>query len=356
MQQLLVAAALPLVAGHGMVVDPPTAHALTGNKKLAGTCGYFADTREAGCTHKQAPGEIEYNQGCGCHWYENSTYIPGEPTILDGSPLKTFKNCPIWTNPDNLDKTGSPLGCYGCPGLGPGKGVDVTKYHPWRAPGTAPITSPCGVDGGNPRGCPDGNPGPGGCNNGGYGHGPDGRTSLSNPDVIVTDWESGSIQSIAYGLNANHAGGYAYRLCKWPESGDPMDLTEECFQQGGLNFVGDTHTIEYLDGTADIEIPAMDTTEGTFPAGSMWRRNPIPTCNWLQGGPATKCPLGYQFKPAAKGLGGYGSFNNFQIRDNVQVPNLPAGQYVLSWRWDTEEFAQVWNTCSRIRIVNAAVV
>merc|ERR1712224_181463 len=37
----------------------------------------------------------------------------------------------------------------------------------------------------------------------------------------------------------------------------------------------------------------------------------------------------------------------------VIVPaDLEAGDYILSWRWDTEEFAQVWTSCSQIRITN----
>ena len=31
---------------------------------------------------------------------------------------------------------------------------DFFSQHPWRAPGTAPLHSPCGVAGGNPQGCP----------------------------------------------------------------------------------------------------------------------------------------------------------------------------------------------------------
>ena len=42
------------------------------------------------------------------------------------------------------------------------------------------------------------------------------------------------------------------------------------------------------------------------------------------------------------------------ISDRVLVPkDLPAGDYVLGWRWDAEETAQVWQSCADV-IVTAA--
>jgi hypothetical protein len=73
-----------------------------------------------------------------------------------------------------------------------------------------------------------------------------------------------------------------------PESGDYFELSEQCFQQEVLNFVGDTSFIEYIrnssssshsgDGKLPLrfEIDALRTTEGTTPRGSMWTKNPIP--------------------------------------------------------------------------------
>jgi len=44
------------------------------------------------------------------------------------------------------------------------------------------------------------------------------------------------------------------------------------------------------------------------------------------------------------------------IIDRLQVPKgLPAGDYTLSWRWDCEQGAQVWTTCSNVEIVDEAV-
>lgn len=73
-------------------------------------------------------------------------------------------------------------------------------------------------------------------------------------------------------------GGYVYSLCPANET-----LSEACFRKMTLPFVDDFHTIRRLDNSSLLEpeytIPAMQVNKGTFPAGSMWRRNPIPACN-----------------------------------------------------------------------------
>ena len=42
----------------------------------------------------------------------------------------------------------------------------------------------------------------------------------------------------------------------------------------------------------------------------------------------------------------------FAVEDELRVPReLPAGDYVLGWRWDAEMTSQVWSTCADITIV-----
>eukprot|EP01052_Picozoa_sp_SAG31_P070803 SAG31_NODE_29685_length_391_cov_1.051370_1_plen_70_part_10 len=56
-------------------------------------------------------------------------------------------------------------------------------------------------------------------------------------------------------------------------------MTEACFQAGALEFATKTTTIRYTDGSApEFTIPAVDVTTGVVPAGSTWRRDPIPAC------------------------------------------------------------------------------
>ena len=65
-------------------------------------------------------------------------------------------------------------------------------------------------------------------------------------------------------------------------------VTEACFQSTPLDFASETTQIRYVDGSErNITIPAVTTNVGTFPVGSMWRKNPVPMCN---------CDLGYLCK------------------------------------------------------------
>ena len=57
--------------------------------------------------------------------------------------------------------------------------------------------------------------------------------------------------------------------------GGRMDVTEECFNQRPLRFAGNSQFIEDNLSKKRTEIPAIRTTNGTFPAGSQWTRNPV---------------------------------------------------------------------------------
>ena len=41
------------------------------------------------------------------------------------------------------------------------------------------------------------------------------------------------------------------------------------------------------------------------------------------------------------------------VSDKIVIPKtIKPGRYVLSWRWDAEETAQVWQNCADVNIVN----
>ena len=167
----------------------------------------------------------------------------------------------------------------------------------------------------------------------------------------VTTWTRGQPAEVYWASAARHKGGYAYRLCKVNE-GKFWEVTEECFQQGHLNFHG-TLTLTYSSfklsgylGTQHWIYPyfknnirdyspdnwiartLVTTTKGTTPKGSMWAKIDLPEP------PKTSTVKGYMFK------------------DVVEVPeNLEPGDYVLSYRWDCERTPQVWNSCANINIV-----
>ena len=71
---------------------------------------------------------------------------------------------------------------------------------------------------------------------------------------------------MAWANNANHGGGYSYRLCK---STPGANVTEACFQKGHLDFAGEAQWLDRWDvalghGTFDIifgpfltDVPAL---------------------------------------------------------------------------------------------------
>lgn len=278
---------------------------------------------------------------CTFMFFTNNTQIPGEPTIPDhpkgyiGASLVTYKHSCI-----GEPFEGHPL-------------CDWTKKHPWRHPGSAPVESPCGIGGGNPRGCPEGAP-KGLCQGGGYSYGKDARELTGNfkPEV----WEIGSEVEVAWGIEANHGGGYQYRLCRKQDRQQNSDLTEECFQANPLSFVGDAQWLQFgADESNRAEIRARRTNNGTIPEGSQWTRNPIPAC----GGSGTGDCSDPQFSPPSVPLsfptpvgfsGMSGRLDGWHIVDKVYVPKLEPGRYVLSWRWDCEQSAQVWSNCADVQL------
>jgi len=268
-----------------------------------------------------------------CMWFNNDTSIPGPPTIKQNSPLRTYY--------DTIN------------------GYDVFQKMPWRAPGSAKIYSPCGIAGGNPYGCPAGSADQHECPGGGFSNGPDAR-NYSFDRIVVTEWKAGDVVEAAWGIIANHGGGYSYRLCKVPPGGR-SEVTEECFQKMPLEFYGDEQYVQYGEGGQRFAFKANRTRNGTFPKGSQWTKNPIAPCKGIMGGFGDLkpgCPGGTQFPPPAPGLAGFGELSSapgyptfyFSIIDKLKVPKLEPGDYVLSFRWDCEQTTQVWTACSSIRI------
>ena len=83
-------------------------------------------------------------------------------------------------------------------------------------------------------------------------------------------------------IEANHGGGYQYRLA--PASGP---LNEETFGKNPLPFVG-KQGLRWKGGPAkggtEIFFNGTYVTEGTVPAGSTWARCPIPRNDMHQTG------------------------------------------------------------------------
>lgn len=343
---LLVATGpLRLARGHGQMLIP---YPWQDKGGLAGMRLVNHGMNVAGCSQPIPGVDSGSYKPCTHQWYTNNTRIPGSPTLP--AEMRTWQD-----------------------EFKPGRRCDYTLENPWRAPGTARVDSPCGIFGGNPSGCPPGNPSHDGCQGGGWGRGPDAR-SVHFDYPMTTEWVRGSEVEAIWSIMANHGGGYSYRLCKRPKDGDTRKLEESCFQQTVLDFVGDTQWLQFgnNDWSNRLAFKARRTRTGTTPAGSQWTRNPVPAFNCPSGGSAGNVFDGInddhrcrdpQFPPPCDGCWGFGTHggvNNksrlmFGIVDKLRVPqDLPDGEYVLSWRWDCEQTPQIWTTCANVKIVEKA--
>ena len=355
MMLVLVAVGMARAHAHGVMTWPPSSRQ-NGSLAHAGSCA-FDD----------------------CMWYSDFVTIPGEPTVND-ERSRTF-NVKVQSG-----------------------AKDWSRKNPWRAPGTAPVFgSGCGIFGGLADPVVDS----AGSLMPSHTPGTDGK---SLPEKEAMTWPKGSTQEVAWAITANHGGGYSYRLC--PKT---SNITEECFQRHVLRFSGDKQWIQYGNVSQmgeligpdlpRLHLPLRIVKDGTYPAGSEWARNPIPSCEMFSqaecdglprqeyiscaqaasGYDVVQCPPGMlQFQEPFSGFSGHVPFwrstlgqdvpqwsttvssNNagdppvsrgfpFSIVDLILVPeDLEEGDYLLSWRWDCEQSSQVWQNCADIRIVNGS--
>jgi len=303
---------IPSIMGHGNMIRPRTWWNPVGTEKDIG-CGVLdlPHTEFEDVNHKKPD--------CMNLWFSNNVKIPGNATL-----------------PDHVSQP--EVTCIGQAGAGD---KDHDHKFPWWSPGTTPIFGSCGTMGGNPAGCNGDYSGKFGdcCNDQCYfgfalGKNAEEYDWSERHEVPVTTWIAGSDVEVQWHVGSNHAGGYSYRLCKLPHGGIG-DLTEECFQENQLDFVGDKQWIIYgkqdkWDSNRE-EVTAKRTTEGTFPPGSMWTANPI-----------------YPYMEE----GGIREHAHGHIIDLVHVPStLEPGDYVLSFRWDSKCSPQVWTSCANIEIL-----
>ena len=119
---------------------------------------------------------------------------------------------------------------------------------------------------------------------------------------------------------------------------------------------------------------------GTTPAGSTWRRSPLPRgpWDWRTYGPSPEpvcdepaaCTAQHTHPdhpanhsrdegayPCECSGSGVGDLYNLEVLDKLRLPaSLAPGEWVLGWRWDCEESTQVWASCSDVTIAAASSV
>jgi len=282
----------------------------------------------------------------------------------------------------------------------PGSALDIYKHNPWRAPGSAPVSDACGLAGGSYSR-------QSGAEAGDYTqtkyaqHGDVGTQVLKEiPGLVAPVYKRGGTAEVVWSIRNNHGGGYQYRLCPTPSNF--THLTEKCFQQNPLDFVQDEQSIVFPNGTTQKLTASQSTfvSVGTQPAGSTWSLMPMPptllgpcclkgtndtdatphhcvpgdnhvgSCQSAQPGNCAECPgtpgsdcsrcdqvssvkpdrykIGPPFPPPCDGCEGV-DWSGYSVRDVVKIPaNLPAGKYILGFRYDCEATAQVWSNCADV--------
>lgn len=353
-----------------------------------------------------------YSQSCniGCAECNISAAVRGSMTAGDLCPSDRSGGDKLPTINDPKHRTWMGAGCFEpgtnnkAPCTSANADTDWTKHHPWRAPGRAPMYDPCGVAGASPSNNSQ--------QAGGWGYTtghPQGFKGSHLPPLAnanKTVWMVGGEAEVAWTSAANHGGGYQYSLCPLVEG---KALTEECFRKFPLHFVDNKQKLRYiyLNNTAnhtEVDIEAVRVSQGTTPEGSTWTKHPVPggvdepswgsygrngrkpqfepppgcdehcwgyqPCNigfthpsyegWNdpKRGPTKSVP--YPGRPApskypacADGKDGEGCCHTsayMAVVDRIQVPDLPAGDYVLRWRWDCEQTPQIWANCADIVI------
>jgi len=338
-----------LVWGHGAVVHPPPRNRVdSGLPPWSGPVPDPLPGVDAWCPISNGT-SLTGTNGQACFWFSNGCSI-GCPEC-DGKTRGPIPNQPEFAH--KMDTCGLGFKATVCDpsqrtvntGAKCGAEDDFYYFSPWRAPGSSPVFDSCGMAGGTPAA-------------GGYGavykstpHAKQGDLGSTLPsEEPSVEWTVGEEVNVAWTIQANHGGGYQYRLCP---KGQP--LTEECFQKMPLPFVG-LQAFHWGDGVK-VFFNGTYVTEGTVPQGSAWAMNPIPRNDTAQTGQsfAPRCEerpecgsTSVQSDCLCSGM--WGPYN-LQIVDTLALPhNIPPGDYVLGWRWDCEESSQIWASCSDVRI------
>ena len=164
----------------------------------------------------------------------------------------------------------------------------------------------------------------------------------------------------------------AYRLAPADQA-----LTETNFQRQPLDFVGLSRLRWDGNKSSDLAFDSMargwQSSVGTVPKGSTWRKVPIPTSLWEREGPSFE-PVCRESEACRRATAqqnlldldhptGDGACRcsgqirgplrpTLEIVDELHIPHhLAPGRYVLQWRWDCEETQQIFASCADVTIV-----
>lgn len=372
-----------MLAGHGSLVSPAARNAFdrslpryAGGKNSMCNCGNVTSGCDVGLReHMSGQACFWFSQGCfiGCATCDNRSIQP------DGMDPRAPENNSCVRGSQPAGSTSQPtlphrLWSMNRAAVESSNG-DIFRYHPWRAPGSAPVTDACGMAGGTiPKYA-------------GPGHTFFSEVDINGSTIKLGDlgtkvlrkgpaaaiWKAGTVVEAKWGLRFNHGGGYQYRLCPANE-----ELNEDCFQRNPLDFDPSKQALEWKNGTRMLVPDPQYVDEGIIPVGSTWARNPIPMitahpdCGVYLGDPNQTDSNGMlcrQFDPPCPQDDGWfrtpgaaetmdtmglcsGDWVDGVIVDGLMVPaDLAPGDYVLGFRWDCEQTSQVWSSCADITVI-----
>jgi len=177
----------------------------------------------------------------------------------------------------------------------------------------------------------------------------DARVYLSkfggNP--AVEHWPAGSQQEVGFTTFANHHGGSSFRLCPLEKVGQDTGKdgpTEQCFQAGQLKFATEETCLRCRNGNQSRCYQAPTKLDVR---GNEWRENTLEDCVLN----IDFCEESEQWREPCSQT----DFAYVSQVSTVQIPeDLSPGRYVMSWRWDCLETAQVWMNCAEVKITSAS--
>ena len=132
----------------------------------------------------------------------------------------------------------------------------------------------------------------------------------------------------------------AFRICRYNVHinqqefflGFGLKKVLQNYKYNRISYLGTTTWIywqpnnQYFNPSGWLPIDLVTTKIGTTPKGSEWAKVNLPK--------------------KAQGI------DQWAFKDLVEVPEtLEPGEYVLSFRWDSQQTPQVWNSCANIEIV-----
>ena len=200
----VLATTLSFVAGHASMIMPPTRNAI--DSTLPGwSDGKHPETGwiepyDCACTNGT---EAACNSGQSCFWFSQGCTVGCKTCDGQGQRYPSWDHCPGTPSPAKdpfyLDKKYWTANQDATPG----SFADIWRFHPWRAPGHAPVWDACGMAGGTTHEVFNA----GAYNATAFAKQGDLGSVVLKPRPSGTVWKRGSTVKARWQMTAQHGGG-----------------------------------------------------------------------------------------------------------------------------------------------------